>query len=167
MVQQDNAEYASSKEGFTSMTNTEYTQKIFDLEKELVDAINHFNTIYYEYVRCLSGGSKCSVGTPVNEQNVIDASETVNRKANALQAAYDEAKINVKTADFKTNHESIMNKAKSVDELRRTLDTKMDTILKNKNPPSELTRQYDSTVYTGIMWSVLASSVLFYIFTEI
>jgi len=166
VIDQDNAEFASGKQGFTSMEYTTPTN-LFDLEKDVVDAINGFNTTYYEYVRCLSGGSNCNVGTPVKEEDVIQASDTVNRKVNALQVAYSKANPQSTDATFKSNHESIMNKAKSVDELRRTLDTKMDTILKNKNPPSELTRQYDSTVYTGIMWSVLATSVLFYVFTEL
>jgi hypothetical protein len=165
VIDQDNAEYTSGKQGFTSMEYTTPTN-LFDLEKDVVDAINGFNTTYYEYVRCLSGGSNCNVGTPVKEEDVIQASEAVSKKANALQAAYSKANPQSTDATFKSTHQSIMNKAKSVDELRRTLDTKMDTILKNKNPPSELTRQYDSTVYTGIMWSVLATSVLFYVFTE-
>ena len=86
----------------------------------------------------------------------------------ALQDAYNKAKTNINTNDgtFKTNHQEIMEKSKSIDELRRNLDSKMDAILKIRNPPNELTQQYDSTVYTGIMWSVLATSVLFYVFTE-
>ena len=143
-----------------------YQPELFNLEKKLIEEINNFNTIYYEYVRCLSGGSNCNVGTPVTEQNVIDASETVNNKATALQTEYSKANPQTTDATFKSTHESIMNKAKQIDELRRTMDTKMETILKNKNPPNELTRQYDSTVYTGIVWSILATSVLFYIFTE-
>jgi hypothetical protein len=59
-----------------------------------------------------------------------------------------------------------MDKSKSIDELRRGLDEKMVTILKLKNPPNEMTLRYDSTVYTGIVWSVLATSIVFYIFTE-
>ena len=82
-----------------------------------------------------------------------------------MQNAYNRSPQNSET-DFKTNHQEILNNAKSIDELRRSLDSKMNAILKNKIEPNELTRQYDSTVYTGIMWSVLATSVLFYIFTE-
>jgi len=138
-----------------------YQPELFNLEKKLIEEINHFNTIYYEYVRCLSGGSNCTVGTPVTEEKVISASHSVNERAEELKIKY-ESQPNY-TSD---THESIMNKAKQIDELRRTIDTKMETILKNKNLPNELTRQYDSTVYTGIVWSILATSVLFYIFTE-
>lgn len=110
----------------------------------------------------MSGGSNCTVGTPVTEEKVISASHSVNERAEELKNKYE----NQPNYTSDTTHESIMNKAKQIDELRRTMDTKMETILKNKNPPNELTRQYDSTVYTGIVWSILATSVLFYIFTE-
>jgi len=143
-----------------------YQPELFNLEKELIEEINNFNTIYYEYVRCLSGGSNCTVGTPVTEENVISASHIVNKRAEELKIKYENQPNYTSDTIFKSTHESIMNKAKQIDELRRTMDTKMETILKNKNPPNELTRQYDSTVYTGIVWSILATSVLFYIFTE-
>jgi hypothetical protein len=166
VVQQDNAEFAG-KQGFTSMTGG-YTQDLFDLEKEVVNAINDFNTTYYNYVRCSSGAAiNCNVGNQITERDVIAKSEVVNKKAKALEAAYKAA--NMRTSDkatFDKNHKEIMEKAKSVDELRLTLDARMDTVLKGKNPPNDLTQQYDSTVYTGIMWSVLATSVLFYVFTE-
>jgi len=165
VVQQDNAEFAG-KQGFTSMTSSSgYTQNLFDLEKDVVNAINDFNTTYYNYVRCSS--INCNVGTRITENDVIAKSNVVNEKAKALEAAYKAAQM--QTSDkttFDNNHAEIMKKAKSVDELRRNLDTRMDTVLKGKNPPSDLTQQYDSTVYTGIMWSVLATSVLFYVFTE-
>ena len=143
-----------------------YQSRLFNLEKELIEEINKFNIIYYEYVRCLSGGSNCTVGTPVTEENVISASDKVNEKANKLKTEYESESNYTTDTIFKSTHKSIMNKAKQIDELRRAIDTKMETILKNKNPPNELTRQYDSTVYTGIVWSILATSVLFYIFTE-
>jgi len=143
-----------------------YQPELFNLEKELIEAINEFNTIYYKYVQCLSGGSNCTVGTPKTKENVISASDKVNEKANKLKTEYESESNYTTDTIFKSTHESIMNKAKQIDELRRAIDTKMETILKNKNPPNELTRQYDSTVYTGIVWSILATSVLFYIFTE-
>jgi hypothetical protein len=161
VIQQGNAE------PFTQMDSTGYTQNLFDLEKELVDAINDFNTTYYNFIRCSSGGSNCSAAAPIKEQDIIDKSNVVNDKAKALETAYTNANIQTSDATFETNHKEIMEKAKSVDELRRALDTRMDAVLKNKNPPNELTKEYDSTVYTGIMWSVLATSVLFYIFTEL
>ena len=149
-------------EAFTSMNTID--TNLFDLEKELVNAINDFNITYYNYIRCSSGGST-DCGNKKTEYDVANEAGKVNKIITDLQNAYNRSPQNSET-DFKTNHQEILNKAKSIDELRRSLDSKMNAILKNKIEPNELTRQYDSTVYTGIMWSVLATSVLFYIFTE-
>lgn len=173
VIQQDNAEFVG-KQGFTPMNGSGYTNRdvnnknLFDLEKQLVDAINDFNTSYYNFIRCSSGGS-VNCGNNATAADVTANSGHVIFLVNRLQVAYNNAKTNIQTNDatFKTNHQEIMDKSKSIDELRRNLDAKMDAILKSRNPPNELTQQYDSTVYTGIMWSVLATSVLFYVFTEL
>jgi hypothetical protein len=173
VIQQDNAEF-SGKQGFTPMNGSGYTnggvnnKNLFDLEKQLVDAINDFNTSYYNFIRCSSGGS-VNCGNNATAADVEAKSRDVIFLVNRLQVAYNTEKTNIQTNDgtFKTNHQEIMDKSKSIDEFRRNLDAKMDAILKNRNPPNELTQQYDSTVYTGIMWSVLATSVLFYVFTEL
>lgn len=173
VIQQDNAEFVG-KQGFTPMNGSGYTNRdvnnknLFDLEKQLVDAINDFNTSYYNFIRCSSGGS-VNCGNNATAADVEAKSRHVIFLVNRLQVAYNKAKTNIQTNDgtFKSNHQEIMDKSKSIDELRGNLDAKMDAILKSRNPPNELTQQYDSTVYTGIMWSVLATSVLFYIFTEL
>jgi predicted nucleic acid-binding Zn-ribbon protein len=174
VIQQDNVE-SQGKQGFDSMDGTGYikpdpsNKNLFDLEKDLVLKINQFNNTYYNFVRCSSGGSvNCDTGNKKTEQNVKDDADAVMASATNLQNAYTNAKTNILTNDttFKSNHQEIMDKSRSIDELRRNLDSKMDFIMKSRNPPNELTQQYDSTVYTGIMWSVLATSVLFYIFTE-
>ena len=161
----------SGIQAFTSMSGTGYINRdannknLFDLEKDLVNAINDFNTSYYSFIRCSSGGS-INCGNNVNEDVVNTKSQEVIRAATALKSAYKTANIQTNDGQFKSNHQEILVKSKSIDELRRNLDKKMETVIKSRNPPNELTQQYDSTVYTGIMWSVLATSVLFYVFTE-
>ena len=163
VVQQDNAEF-SGKQGFTIMDDSGYikSKNLFDLEKDVVDAINNFNTIYYAYIRCTT----ISCSTTTSENDVSAAADTLNNKIKLLQDAYTAANIKTDDATFQQNHTEIMNKAKSIDELRRNLDSKMETILKNRNPPTETTQQYDATIYAGIAWSVLATSLLFYVFIE-
>lgn len=160
VVHQDNQKL----EQFTQMKTID--NKLFDLEKDLISKINQFNDTYYKYIRCYSGGSQeyCGTNNKTNKE-VTTAATAVNNAVKALEDAY---KLSPKNNGeiFESNHKEILEKAKSIDELRRSLDTKMDTIIKSKNTPNELTQQYDSTVYTGIMWSVLATSVLFYVFTE-
>lgn len=157
VVHQDN----NKLERFTSMNTID--NNLFDLEIDLISKINQFNDTYYKYIRCSSGGSQlyCASNNKT-ETDVNTAATAVDNAAKLLEDAYKNSPKN--SGDlFESNHKEILEKAKSIDELRRSLDTKMDTIIKIKNP---LTQQYDSTVYTGIMWSVLATSVLFYVFTE-
>jgi len=160
VVHQDNQKL----EKFTQMNTI--NNNLFDLEIDLISKINEFNDTYYKYIRCSSGGSQEYCGTNnKTEANVTTAATAVNDAVKALEDAYKLSPTNTGSL-FESNHKEILEKAKTIDELRRSLDTKMDTIIKSKNPPNELTHQYDSTVYTGIMWSVLATSVLFYVFTE-
>jgi len=158
-------------QGFTPMNTSDgYIQpnNLFDLEKDLVDKLNAFNVIYYNYIRCSSGGTT-DCGTKNTLADVNTSSDAVITAITALKTAYSSANIATTDTDtlFQSNHNEILDKSKSIDELRRNLDTRMQAILKSKTPPNEMTQQYDSTVYTGIMWSVLATSVLFYIFTEL
>ena len=67
---------------------------------------------------------------------------------------------------YKDQTDDIIKKASAIDELRRDLDTKMNTILQSKNRIDEPSVTYDSTVYAGILWSILGTSLLFYVFTE-
>lgn len=156
--------FTTMQEGFDNLNSI--NPALFDLEKDLINKISDFNTTYYNYIRCSSGGSQAYCSTNVKTiQDVQSKSMLVNDAAKTLENAYNASPKNT-DANFKNNHKIMMEKAKSIDELRRSLDTKMDAIIKSKTPPNELTQQYDSTVYTGIMWSVLATSVLFYVFTE-
>jgi hypothetical protein len=160
-VHQDNQKL---KENFTQMNTI--NNNLFDLEKDLISKINQFNDTYYKYIRCSSGGSQsyCATNNKTDVE-VNTAATAVNDAVKALEDAYKLSPTNTGSL-FESNHKEILEKAKTIDELRRSLDTKMDTIIKSKNPPNELTHQYDSTVYTGIMWSVLATSIIFYVFTE-
>jgi hypothetical protein len=85
---------------------------------------------------------------------LLTASSDLDTKTQELTLAYSQPEQD-QTA-------SIKEKASAIDNLRRELDTKMQQVL-NKQ---DITNQYDSTVYTGIMWSVLGTSLLYYIFTE-
>jgi hypothetical protein len=97
--------------------------------------------------------------------DVTNQAAVVNNAIADLKNEYDKQNIPTKENVFENNHKEVLNNSKSIDELRRSLDTKMDKILQNKKSSVE-SRQYDTTVYAGIIWSVLAISILFYIITE-
>ena len=157
-TQRDFVPNSGIKEGATFERSVPIDITLFDLEGKLISAINDFNTTYYAYIKCSSSGTvQCNV-------KVVNAkAKAIHDAIAALQSKYT---YSITDEKFKENHQIIMDKSKSIDELRRGLDDKMATIIKMKTSPNEMTMQYDSTVYTGIMWSVLATSIVFYIFTE-
>jgi len=171
IVKGDNNEFAAAaaKQGFTVMDGSQYIQSdsndknLFDLEKNVIDELNTFNTIYYSYLQCSSGS--CDVGNRKTIADVKEQSTAVNKAIDNLKNAYNERNIQSQNNVFQENHKEILDKSKSIDELRSGLDSKMESVLKNKIPVIE-TQQYDATVYTGIVWSILAISTFFYIITE-
>jgi predicted nucleic acid-binding Zn-ribbon protein len=159
IVQQDNIEY--TKERFTPMNDGGYVSKdLFNLEKKVIDEINNFNTIYYNYVSCKTTGSIAQ--TCKTDSDVTTASNRLIVAINDLQTAYSNAGAMKDSSTFSANHQEIKTKSQEIDDLRRTLDSKMESILKGS---PEVKQELDSTVYAGIMWSVLATSLLFVIFS--
>ena len=169
VIKQNNSEFKAT-EGFETKDYTGYVtpnsnnKNLFHLENNLIDQLNTFNTIYYSYVQCYSKGT-CDVGNRKTISDVTTQAAIVNTAITDLKNEYDRQNISTKDNVFETNQNEILNDSKSVDELRRSIDNKMDQILQNKKSSVEA-QQHDSTVYAGIIWSVLAISILFYIITE-
>lgn len=169
VIKQNNSEFKAT-EGFETKDYTGYAtpnsnnKNLFHLENNLIQELNTFNTIYYSYVQCYSKGT-CDVGNRKTISDVTTQADIVNAAITNLKNEYDRQNISTKENIFENNHNEILNDSKSVDELRRSLDTKMDQILQNKKSSVEA-QQHDSAVYAGIIWSILAISILFYIITE-
>ena len=169
VIKQNNSEFKAT-EGFETKDYTGYAtpnsnnKNLFHLENNLIQELNTFNTIYYSYVQCYSKGT-CDVGNRKTISDVTTQADIVNAAITNLKNEYDRQNISTKDNLFETNQNEILNDSKSVDELRRSLDTKMDQILQNKKSSVEA-QQHDSAVYAGIIWSILAISILFYIITE-
>ena len=82
-----------------------------------------------------------------------------NIKDSTLDITQDEYDKNVK--DLILQHQNILA-------LRRSLDDKMQVLynLENTNYKDN-NLKYDATVYSGIIWTVLASSIVYYMFTKL
>ena len=126
------------------------------LEKDILSAANDFNNEYAKYI----------LAENKDKDTLQRKAKTLNDALIALQTAYPESGTTHESA--KTIHEEdIIAKSKEIDAMRRSLDAKMENILKGKAPQNEFTNEYDSTVYTGVLWSILGTSLLYYIFTEL
>ena len=164
-VYRDGLKFNSSTgfyESFGTMFETRegFSDDVFKAEKKVIVDLNDFNTKYYAWIRCKN--NKCPTGKTIgdSENEVKTAATTLGNSIDALKGVYPIAEKKDETND-------LLDKAREIDTLRRDLDTKMGAILKSKNRTDEPSIEYDSTVYAGILWSVLGTSVLYYVFTEL
>ena len=169
-------------------------QAVFDKEKEVIQDINAVNQTYYNLVSSPSTTNsiaftkacyKLAGISSLQERNLIIALNAAlfndQAQKTAIITALEDPTTGLKIADgsitellemyknlpaYKDQTDDIIKKASAIDELRRDLDTKMNTILQSKNRIDEPSVTYDSTVYAGILWSILGTSLLFYVFTE-
>ena len=76
VVQQDieaftQRDFVSSKEGATFERSASIDTNLFNLEGDLIHAINDFNTTYYGYIKCSSSGTKICTETEVDIKFLI------------------------------------------------------------------------------------------------
>jgi hypothetical protein len=69
--------------------------------------------------------------------------------------------------DYEMNAKNIQMNYETLKQLRNELDVNMDTLYKSENSVlNDYKMEYEGSIYTGILWTIIASSVLFYFFTE-
>ena len=146
-------------------TREGFSDDIFNLERQVIADLNAFNTAYYKWITCKSQGTPCSTPLEDLERDLSTASSKLEGSINTLTTAYPKTANVDGTQTDKT--QEMIDRARAIDALRRDLDTKMNAIIKSKNRLDEPAIEYDSTVYAGILWSVLGTSVLYYVFTEL
>ena len=132
---------------------------IFTLEQKVITDINNFNSAYYALISCKKDSKLCGAQLDILEGNLTESNSR-------LLASIDELKTEYATHTETDGTQALLDNAARVTQLRQDLDKKMARIIDSKNTPNEMSRHLDSTVYAGILWSVLGTSLLYYIFTE-
>lgn len=169
-----------------------YSYTIFDLEKKLFNSLNNFNNKYSQFLRCSN-----SITDSERDANINNILKDNNVNCNAasrlltsddIRIAYNEINNNItiyntafeklKTIfpinqlNSETNNirdiDGLVNKYQDVIKLRNSLDLKMMEINKTKDSKFMYSKgQNDSTVYTNILLTVLATSLIYYIFVKL
>jgi hypothetical protein len=147
-----------------SQTNTN-NPVIFELEHNVINALNDFNTMYAAYMKCKATGvTSCKHDNTQVTESTLEAKATeIQTAIEALQAEYKKTTPDISGSTFDQNHQAIMTKANEIMSKRAELDAKIANIMQ---PNSELNRFYDSTIYSKIVLSVLASSLVYYVIME-
>ena len=124
---------------------------------KLINDINDFNEKYKSYLECVSVNK--------NKGNVcLSNYNYVNSYINILNDT--NLKVNV-VYDNSNNHISMTYN--NVIKNRNELEAKMKELYKTNDSlyNSEFRAKYDATMLSGIVWSILAGSVLYYAFMKI
>jgi hypothetical protein len=163
VVQNDLAGFEgfSSTESIYNQSNTN-NPVIYELEHDVIDKLNDFNTKYAEYMKCKADSKFCT-GTQVTQDDLKAKANEIQTAIKALQDAYTTSSSDISSLTFDQNHQAIMTKANEIMSKRAELDAKVANIMQ---PNSELNRFYDSTIYSKIVLSVLASSLAYYVIME-
>lgn len=176
-------------EGFSTESDSAYLNNsdMFTLEKNVVSALKEFNEAYYAYRKCLHdtptiSDSRCAteLGNLTSKKVAVETAITAFNVASVAMNAkmpssstpgpdgnYVDNGKKITQTEFVKRHDEIKNTAATVSALRAELDLKMANLLdKSKGPFPEAKTKYSSEKYMTIGWSILATSVLYYVFVE-
>lgn len=118
--------------------------------------INDFNAKYRVYLECASinGNSELCLNNYNFINSYINALNNTNLKGNII---YDNSNNHITT-----NYNTILKD-------RTELETKMKELYQTNDSlfNNDFRSKYDATMLTGIIWSILAGSILYYTFTKL
>ena len=124
-------------------------QKIIDLENAIIQEINNL------YI-CLQNPSYpvCSTTTT----NITKLNELINSTPSAF--------LNNTTYDNDYHH--VLSQSNQIQKLRGELDFKMKELYQLNGSSGNIYKTYvDSTIYTNILWGVLATSIVYFLFLKL
>ena len=150
-------------EGLSDADTTKITT-LMNKERELLDQLADFNIKYERYIHCndVKTNSDCVADEPTSAQ-LIAKIDTINGIINTMNG-----KQLTSTPEYQTNHSNIVTNYDNVVNLRNDLDIKLKQLYDPENSKIvDFKYSYDSTIYSGILISALATSLLYYIFTEL
>ena len=156
-------------DNFTTYNNNMPTIEglnVMDQEKNILEKIDSFNKKYAEYLKCNSEADRCGdrygklITNMKNElQDIKVYTDSLNIQASPL------AKTSYAT--YNNQYESIKNDYKLILQTRQELDMKLKELNNTKDTIKYgAKQQFDSTMYTGVLLSALATSMVYYAFVE-
>lgn len=166
-----------------------YDKTIYDLEKNIFDSLNEFNQIYSNYLRCSQeirdDQRKSEINTALKNTleergcstdakntriaDVRTASDKVSAKVDAYKLAFGTFEPSDSSAQESAGKvATLVNNYNEIVQKRNNLDLKIDEVNRvMESQYMELKGQGDSTKYTNILLTVLATSLIYYIFVKL
>ena len=154
-----NKSIMNKQEGFSSTMQS---------EEQLLNDLNDFNAKYAIYVNCNTN----TPNTCAQQKNIlISAYDKIVKSSGSFQSVYSSlnavnAGVTNTAADASFN--DINAKHKQITQLRGELDAKLKELyVTDDSLAYEQQRMFDGTIYTSLIWTVLATTTLFYVFKKI
>jgi len=140
--------------------------EIVDDYQTLLSNLSLFNNAYDSYIVCNNKGP-CKDGLSLNtlKENAIRAQNVLKNSINKLD---NDIKI---TGTFDSaatlDQNDLLSKHQTIKSMRLDLDKKMIELNQMQNSLAHSNKQsYDATIYSGILLTALATSLLFFVFKQ-
>ena len=171
----------NDKQNDLGISTSTATTDLFDDNQQLYNSFKSYNTAYSNYVKCVENTYKPGTTIPYDSSynningSITFSSTTCATTANYLNTAYTDfiakiSKVKTSAADIKGSLTSIDDIKKNQNNnqiLRSELDMKLQDLysIQDSLPVMNQTK-VDSTTFAFMLWSVLASIMLLYVFTN-
>ena len=164
------------------MRTVEGYQSTMESEQQLLHDLNDFNAKYAEYIACTTnlGAGNCSdgdkntayaklVSLDADGNNILDASgNNTSGSIFDVSTSLTENNANVTHSAAQTQYNSLKSTHKDIMKMRGELDAKLKELhVTDDSFAYEQKRVFDGTVYTSLIWTVLATSTLFFAFRHL
>lgn len=152
---------------------------VWSAETNLFNALNAFNSDYMAYVKCKNTGdttcntSKVRENTSALETRLKTAQDSTSTAVlfpvmNTMLNATRNGPVGRTQAQYNTTRDTIKTQAALNSQLRNDLDMKLRELNQTQDSiANSHKQQYDSTIYTGILLTAVATSLLFLVFKEL
>lgn len=155
-------------EGLSTMQN----------EQQLLNDLNEFNAKYARYVACsdniLNANNQLNcTDIELDKNTVTDAYDKIARDATtgslyAVKNSIANDAVPVTNAQADARFSGITAKHRTITRLRGELDAKLKELYVTEDSLAyEQNRMFDGTLYTSLIWTVLATTTLFYVFKKL
>jgi hypothetical protein len=153
--------------------------KLMEADRKLMEDLNLFNLKYAKYIKCNKEDKltancdikdlTCCGASDKDMKTILDAQTALNTdiaNINKLITGFKGTLIN--PTEYESNHKKILDSEEQIKELRHELDMKLREIYKIDNARVlDSVGQYDSVMYTSILFTILATSLLYLTFTKL
>jgi hypothetical protein len=127
-----------------------------------------FNPVSYNLniplFQSVNGDLEVVSGTTVKQKQIIQESNDINR----LISRFNEILTIMQSIPNTVNYTELINQQKRNEYLRNELDRKLREIYEYRNTNIVQSQiDLDNTVYTGVLWSILATSLAYFVFIKL